>query len=513
MKNYFLLPIFRGYEVIPNAFSRLIGGRGTYIEVLRKNIECMLQGERLFIFSDIEEIDTLSTQSDAIELVSVRDYADFKSKIEPFCQPGGVCVIFNPLCVFLSDEYVNSDLLEPSGNSQMELIETEDTLDHFLEKLFEGYNLRNRRSLFFRCSAQKIECADMKAENDQCIFINSFRDYILADRLLRKKKIIFRVEGYLELGLGHIYNCITLASLLYEHQVLFVISKSSKEGIEKLRETGLPYVAIRKEDELAEIIASFSPDIWVNDCLDTGLEYISWLKKRIPRVITIEDLGSGTKRADAVINALYNDTMLSGENIYNGWKYVCLRDEFQVIGRNKFSREVKKVLIMFGGTDPTNMNGKIYPIAEKLSELYQEIEFHFIVGLGYDAQKYGISTNQEKRIFIHSNVRRVTKYMTNADIAITSQGRTIFELAAMCIPSIVISHNHRESKHDFAQMSNGFLNLGMAENMDAEMLQNTLIWLINTPNIRKNMYDIMYGFPLRSGIKRVKEIILDDIGI
>ena len=83
----------------------------------------------------------------------------------------------------------------------------------------------------------------------------------------------------------------------------------------------------------------------------------------IPRVISIEDLGSGIKEADAVINALYDDVQQT--NVYSGWEYVCLRDEFQIESPNIFNQEVRKVLIMFGGTDPANLNKTLYEIIFK----------------------------------------------------------------------------------------------------------------------------------------------------
>ena len=41
-------------------------------------------------------------------------------------------------------------------------------------------------------------------------------------------------------------------------------------------------------------------------------------------------------------------------------------------------------------------------------------------------------------------------------------------------------------------------------------MENTVDWLINTPEIRRNMYDLMTSLDLRSGVKRVVKIILGD---
>lgn len=342
----------------------------------------------------------------------------------------------------------------------------------------------------------------------ESIDIDDRNDWLLAENLLKRKKIIFRVEGYLKLGLGHIYNCLTLAFSMMEHDVLLVISKNSGEGIEKIKASNLLYRIIESDAEIDALINEFKPDIWVNDCLDTDEKYMRHLKSMIPRVISIEDLGSGIKEADAVINALYDDVQQT--NVYSGWEYVCLRDEFQIESPNIFNQEVRKVLIMFGGTDPANLNKTLYEIILKIIDKYKNIKFEFITGLGYKNKENGVVTREEKNIFVYPDVPRVTKYMRKADLAITSQGRTIFELAAMRIPSIVLSQNEREQTHFFAQMENGFLNLGVGAKVDSVLIENTLEWLVSTAIVRKNMYEIMGKYDLRKGLKRVKNIILGE---
>lgn len=345
------------------------------------------------------------------------------------------------------------------------------------------------------------------AENES-IDIDDKDDWLLTENLMNRKKIIFRAEGYKELGLGHIYNCITLAFSMIEHDVLLVVSEKSTEGIDKIRETNLPYKIIKHEGEINKIIEDFKPDIWVNDCLNTTKEYIESLKSKIKRVVTIEDLGSGIEVADAVINALYDS--VNNKHVYSGYKYVCLRDEFQAEQPVKFSEKVKNVLIMFGGTDPANLNKMLYNSILKFSEKYKDIKFNFITGIGYDNEKNGVITLEDKNIYVYPNVPRVTKYMKHADLAITSQGRTIFELAAMGVPSIVLSQNKREQTHLFARLEHGFLNLGIGKEVDQDLLENTLDWVINTKAIRKNMYDLMLSYQLKEGLQRVKNIIVGD---
>lgn len=342
----------------------------------------------------------------------------------------------------------------------------------------------------------------------ESVDIDDENDWLLVEHSFQRKKIIFRADGYEKLGMGHIYNCLTLAYSMLGHQILLVTRASAKEGLSKIKESNLPYQTFNDDKELDKIIAEFKPDIWVNDCLNTSSEYIAHLKERVARVVTIEDLGTGVNEADAVINALYpkdNEHL----NVYSGHKYVCLRDEFQIARPKAFSDKVENVIVMFGGTDPSNLNKLVYDGLVSEGGI-TGVNFYFITGIGYDYQKNGVVDRPDLNIYVRPNVPRVTKYMKNADLALTSQGRTIFELASMCVPAVVLSQNEREMTHTFASMKHGFINLGLGNRNSFEGIYNTLLWLVNTPVIRRDMYNLMKKCKLRSGLERVKNIILGE---
>ena len=167
-------------------------------------------------------------------------------------------------------------------------------------------------------------------------------------------------------------------------------------------------------------------------------------------------------------------------------------------------------MVMFGGTDPSNLNSKIYKAAEQITSDYSNIAFDFVTGIGYDADGNGVVSNPRKRLYVHNNVPKVTDYMKIADLAVTSQGRTVFEIASMGVPAIVLAQNERELQHTFATMKNGFINLGLGKNVSIYAVVNTLKWLIDTPNIRYNMRELMLRHELRKSNKRVKDIILGE---
>lgn len=379
--------------------------------------------------------------------------------------------------------------------------------DNYLET---GAFLISKRECVKKNSRIGNKVSVYEMPENESIDIDSTQDWIICESELKKKKIVFRADGYKKLGMGHIYRIFTLIYSLTGQDILIVTKEEHKEGLEKIKESNLPYRTINNDNEFFEILAEYKPDIIVNDCLDTKRDYIIKLKQFSKRVITFEDLGEGAEEADAVINALY-DCNLNSKNVYSGEKYICLRDEFLVKNIKEFSSKVNNILILFGGTDPSNLTLKLYNLVKKIHCVKSNIKFIFIIGTAYDADKNKIYEDIENNIFVIKDTKRVSDYMACADMAITSQGRTVFELAHMGVPSIVLAQNEREMLHSFANMSNGFLNLGLGSKVSNETLNNTILWLINTPEIRKEMYLLMKKHELKNGIDRVKKIILGEM--
>lgn len=96
-------------------------------------------------------------------------------------------------------------------------------------------------------------------------------------------------------------------------------------------------------------------------------------------------------------------------------------------------------------------------------------------------------------------------------MALSSQGRTTFELASMGVPTIVLAQNERELLHTFAQMDNGFINLGHGGGVSDDDVAATICWLMDASSVRKEMRRLMLRNNLKNGMERVKRIILGDL--
>ena len=351
-----------------------------------------------------------------------------------------------------------------------------------------------------------------EVSENEGIDIDNEGDWFICEAILKRKKIYFRTNGEETLGMGHIYRCLSLADNLMGHEITFFTDYEKQLGVERLLTSNYSVITIQTEKDFFDFIKQYPPDIVINDILNTDKHYMEQLRHLVPRIINFEDKGEGTQYADVVINALYENKNIqsSNKNFYNGIQYFFIRNEFLEETPNQFHEEVKNIIFLFGGSDPSNLTQKCYDICySTLYSKYPNIEFHFITGFGYP-YKNRLQSDAKKHIFIHNDVKRVSAYLAKADLAVTSQGRTIYELACMGVPAIVLAQNKRETTHIFASMQNGFINLGVGTQIETNMLENTIEWLIKTPKVRKEMREAQFDNDFRLGQKHVMDLILNE---
>lgn len=346
--------------------------------------------------------------------------------------------------------------------------------------------------------------------DEESVDIDDYADWTICEMRLNRKKIIIRTDGYPEIGLGHVYRSIQLFNNLTEHAVLLVLSEKSSLGIRKVQERFLNCQVVKDDDEFIAFLDKERPDILINDILNTTKDYMYRIKPFVGRVVNFEDLGEGGHIADAVVNALYEKSV-AGEQYYWGYKYYCLRDEFLITKPKAFSKEVSQILVIFGGTDPGRYTEKVMNVIQSMP-IDLPIVYQFVLGLGFDRDEEFMKSVKicPQDIRVIKDVKMISKYMAKADIAISSQGRTMYELATMKVPTIILAQNEREMTHEFGYMKNGFINLGNGNEVKEDTLKETLLWMIHTPQIREQMKISMERLKLLDGIVRVKNIILDN---
>lgn len=339
---------------------------------------------------------------------------------------------------------------------------------------------------------------------EEAIDIDNYNDWILAEEIMKSPKIAFIVTGNKKNGLGHVYRCLTIANRL-NSKPIFVVNESDHLAIKKITESFYPIHCFKDSKEINRITEKHEIDIVINDTLNTTTEYINELKKGNKFIVTFEDFGDGSEYAHLSFNALYENTNPQ-KNHYYGYKYFCLRDEFIYSEKKRITPNVKNVLITFGGTDPNNITQFVTNCLKNYSDLNIEI----IVGIGYSKiETLKKEFESFKNIKIHSSVNNMSKHILKADIVITSNGRTTYEIASIGVPAIAICQNEREIKHTFGEVTKTIINLGLFDNITSNKFIEYFNNLYEDYEKRKKINQKMLNLNLNRGIERVIKTIIE----
>ena len=359
----------------------------------------------------------------------------------------------------------------------------------------------------------------IEISKQESIDIDNYEDWWVAERILKKKKILIKSDASHEIGTGHIYRGLSIASKLVNHEVVFLLDEAQPLGIEIVSHNNYPYITHnsakgkgkeaddKSKEEIIEKIVEYDPDIIINDILNTNSKYTKTLRDKGFFIVNFEDVGGGVKYAHMVFDALY-EHKIPLKNLYSGHKYYILKDEFYYQSFKEIREDVDKVLLTFGGTDPNNLTEKVL---ESILESDYKNKIEVILGLGY-ANKKEIQEKykENERIEIYENVKNMSEHMHSADLIFTSAGRTMYEIASLGVPCICLCQNERELSHIFGNAEHGFINLGLGSEVSKEEIRETFENAIEDYQLRCEMNRRMGEVDLKHGFDNIKRLIRNE---
>lgn len=321
--------------------------------------------------------------------------------------------------------------------------------------------------------------------NDRAIEINSYQDWWICEHLLRRRHVVFVVVGYPAIGMGHIYRALMLAHEITEHRITFLCTRESELAVSSIAAKDYRTLVQQGPDLATEVLA-LEPDLVVNDILNTDAVYIKQLRAAGVRTVNFEDEGEGALSADLVVNALYEEHIDDPRFCY-GPRFFCLRDEFAGARRNDFRQEARTVLITFGGTDNDDFTRRALDCIEPLCR-ERGIRIRVVVGPGYahkEAMEAHVAALGSPLVEFTYATNIMSRMMEGADLAVCSAGRTVYELAHMRVPAIVVAHHEREARHTFARAHNGFAYLGIMSKVSDDTLRSVFLGLLDARERRR----------------------------
>lgn len=332
------------------------------------------------------------------------------------------------------------------------------------------------------------------------IDIDDRNDWLMAEAALGRKRVAFIVIGSRLVGLGHVSRVRTLLSGLNAHLVRVFCEPHQTLAIDHFKDAFYDVEVVNKASRLAAL-KEFGADIVVHDELDTDPEELRREQAAGMRVVVFEDNGAGQEVADLAFNELFpGEHTDPAKNRWYGPDVYCLRDEFRYARRRDFRARVERVLVTFGGTDPAGLTFKV------LQALAGILEVPVTVVAGKGLQDFERLEREAAELVARGHhvevlrdVTMMSEVMARVDLAFSSAGRTLYELAHMGIPAIVMAQNEIEMHHTFAAIENGFLFLGRGSEVSTETIAQAFLGLFNSRELRMALRTRMLKHNLEQG--------------
>ena len=350
--------------------------------------------------------------------------------------------------------------------------------------------------------------------------------------------VIFRTDASLEIGIGHVMRCLTLASGLLEKgaSVSFLCREHDGNLIDLIRSHGfavhsLPSVSQRDYTEENQSDPSHAAWLGCNWQVDVAQcnavlnEPVDWIivdhyaldyrweramRDKCRQLMCIDDLADRRHECDVLLDQSYGrkkkdyrKLVLSQTKLLIGPQYALLRPEFLHWRASSLTRRntptLNHLLITMGGVDIGNMTCNILHSIEKF--VWKDLEKITVV-LGPQApwiaavEELGASMTVATSVL--SNVKNMAELMTASDLIIGAGGATTWERCSLGIPSVVIPIAKNQVEMSYQLQKHGAVQLLTPE----ELIAGDLEKVVNA----------LTGEKLR-GLSNVSSCLCDGLGV
>jgi len=263
-------------------------------------------------------------------------------------------------------------------------------------------------------------------------------------------KVVFLTEGGRDIGFGHVTRCLSLYQVFEarRHRPEFIIAgdESVKQILHRERYRILNWRS--REKELKDILKK--ADTVVVDSYLAGLDKYNVISDTAPIPVFIDDNNRLNYPKGIVVNwnihASDLDYPKNNRITYLlGPQYISLRQAFLEVGEKKINHTVRDVMVTFGGDDSKNLTPRVL---RYLSRSYPAMRKYVIIGRAFKNIAEIEAETDDNTNLIHSpDDTGMKEVMLKSDIAISSGGQTLYELARIGVPTVavIVADNQRNN--------------------------------------------------------------------
>lgn len=269
--------------------------------------------------------------------------------------------------------------------------------------------------------------------------------------------ILIRTDANSIVATGHLMRCLSIADALKElvqEEIVFCMADMSGCKIAQDRGYRVNQIdgcwddLLKEKEQLKNIIIKNNVSILLVDSYYVCPEYFEGLSE-FTKTIYIDDRNAEKYDCDLLVNySIYAEEMgyfekYDKSRLLLGAKYTPLRKQFADVTKHKFREPLNKILILSGGTDTYNFLTKI---TKKLLEKNSDIKITVISGnMNKHYNELESIADEYSNVTLLSYVSEMSRYMCEADVAISACGTTIYELCACGTPMVCYgwTDNHK----------------------------------------------------------------------
>jgi UDP-2,4-diacetamido-2,4,6-trideoxy-beta-L-altropyranose hydrolase len=332
--------------------------------------------------------------------------------------------------------------------------------------------------------------------------------------------IVCRADASVTLGMGHVMRCLALADALrrrggvvrfvcreHEGHLCNLIEKwgfavnrmgapaSTAAGDAVSRPDGRLGATWREDAEQTRVAIGSSvtkPEWLIVDHYAIDDQWESRLRPSVARILVIDDLADRRHDCDVLLDQNYYDNM---EHRYQrlvprdcikalGPTFALLRQEFYEARKSLRPRggQVERILVAFGGADPTNETGKV--LEALASSSFRDLQIDVVVGTmnRYKAALFGRYA-VDPRVRFHESTANISALMTTADLSVGAGGTMTWERCYLGLPSIVLVIADNQAETSAALHRAGvILNLGQAAEVSCARVAAAVETLASDPD-------------------------------
>lgn len=366
------------------------------------------------------------------------------------------------------------------------------------------------------------------------------------------QRVVIRVDASVEMGMGHLMRCLSLARALADGgaNVLFLV-RSHVAGLTRLIEGEghavrlLPDPDHRADDAATNgtAHAHWLPTSWQQDAEQTfeaidRIGSIDWLivdhyaldarwermqRQRASHILAIDDIADRDHDCDILLDQNLVEGM---ESRYRGRLpatcrpllgpyYTLLRPEFALQRSTLMARSgrVNRILVCYGGSDPGNETAKALSAIRSLSFL--SIAVDVAIGLSNPyADTISDLCREMPGVELHRGADNMAELMQRADLAIGAGGVMSWERCCLALPTIAVHIADNQTGALTALASCGAVAyLGSAPSVTVDQIAGTLQSMLDDPARTREMGAAAGALVDGLGTSRVREAMRSLDGI